>query len=207
MKLLFSILIIALLAGWSYGQQAPNGTDIQVRLLVHVQRFPDKGNIGFAGWAVIPDLTRVKPTRALFVGGVVFRDAKKQKWIEFMGGAFVDTKGKVDPVLDIRVTDNSRKKLSLYGEVLHAAKAHRTIISGTATTPLPLSGSKFSKRFGLRAGGEFEAISDRAGSRGAFGPRLGGIVPGTNRKVSWASAYLFGANQQNAWRTYVVLNL
>lgn len=201
--ILFTVLIVGLLAGLSFGQQAVDGTDTQARLLVHVQRFPEKRNIGFAGWAIVPDMTR-RPLRGLFIAGVIFRDAKKQKWVEVMGGAFIDTKGHVDPVIDVRAADNSRKKLSLNGEVLYATKARRTLANGSATTPL---GGESGKKFGLRVGGEAEVFFDRAGQRGAFGPRISVVVPRTQRKLSVVTSYLFGVNQQNVWRTYVILNL
>ena len=203
MQRILLVFAITVLACASTHAQAPApGTDPQVRVLNHIQRFEPDKKIGWAFWGVSPNVLKTDPLRGFLVGGVAFRNQEKKCWIEFMGGAFVDTKGFIDPVVDVRFADNSRKHFGWTAEVLRAFRAKRTFLITTATTPLP-----FAKQLKLRAGVESDASFDPAGRHVGFGPRVSIVVPGTSGKLTMATSYQKGLlHQRSVWRTYFLVN-
>ena len=125
MRQALTILAILLSASIAHAQD----TDIQVRLLIHEQ-WVSKSGFGIGAWQNVPDFTRAGPLRALLVAGPAYKT--KGLWIEVMGGGFVDTVGKFDPVLNIRSVAKIGR-FSMFNEVLYATEARTLLIDPNLT--------------------------------------------------------------------------
>lgn len=201
MKSLICLLVAsaALLGVEPLAGQAVN--DFQVRTLAHVQLVPKGRGLGFAGWGVVPDITQTRSLRGLFVGGILYRG--NGRWVEVMGGGLA-SRSSVDPILDVRVSEQSLGKIHGFAAVQHAFKARRLVAQPIVTTPFTIG----QVRVGI--GGEADIVLALGRLSTARGPRVEIQVPLCKKickSASFALAHLFRSDGVRIVRTYFLLNL
>ena len=152
-KMLVVLLLLAPTVVW--GQ---NG-DFQPRLNIHEQ-WISKSDFGIGAWQNVPDFTREGPFRALFVAGPAYKT--KGFWVEVMGGGFLDTEGRFDPVLNVRsVTKFGR--FNLFNEALYATEARTLLLDPNLT---------FQVKGPFWIGLESDLLFKRGRNNLGFGPRV-----------------------------------
>ncbi len=186
----FSLLIVlstSLVFGQSKGR-----ADYQFRLLMHKQ------TENFGGWWVFPDMTADSNTfRSLAVAGPLFK--WDDGWIETMGGVLVHQDGLVEPLANIRVSEDLISKLNVFADVEYFFRNPR--LYWWLGVSMPIKIGKLNTRIGIES--ENVTFKGRQDSLG-IGPSFSVQLPFC-RKATLVTAYEF-RNDGDFLRHYLVFN-
>jgi len=217
LAVLTCLVVFALGAGGAMADDV----DYQLRIMVHrlapVQpvvgdKENKKSGSGFAGWAIVPDVT-ARPARGLLVAGRGWRDQKggdkknpptHVRWVEVMGGSYFSKNG-FEPMLNARSFAKNPRG-DVYAETLYNFRTRRLLVSGSVTTPVPfLSKLRIGAETDLLAGGN-EKVKDRKPSFG-IGPRVVVPVPFTHGRVALTTGFQLRTRGQPPFiRSYLTIN-
>ncbi len=190
-------LVVLLRPSVALGQDE-GGTDYQFRLLLHKHAIGDGSKFGLAGWWVVPDMTAEDNTfRSLVVGGLLYK--QETRWVEFMGGGLVHQDGFVDPLINVRISERSFERVTIFADLEYFFRRERFYWWLGADTPIEIG--KFKARIGIES--ENISFQNKPDSLG-IGPRLIFPLP-FYKKATLITAYEF-RNDRNFLRHYLVIN-
>lgn len=176
-------------------------TEYQARVLAHVQYTRPENSIGFAGWLILPNILNTDPFRTNSMAGVIVRG--EQRWMETMAGLRIDSKGKTETTIDIRVLDQSVPWLDIFAEVEYSFTSRQWYFSPIITTTLA------SQPIGIKAGGEFDLFLHPQHTTVYYGPRISlhfPVAESVVQNVMFATAFRFQVNGEPVIRQYLLLN-
>ncbi|MCI0724148.1 MAG: hypothetical protein L0338_35090 [Acidobacteria bacterium] len=197
------MLIVALLTPALISAQA-GSIEYQGRILAHLQHVPnsDKNKrIGIAAWAILPNVVRSDPFRALVLGGLLFKSEKR--WIEFMAGGLMTSDGTHALELNVRTLDKSLKRAEIFLETEYLFRDRKLTIFPNATTSVRIKG------ISLKVGIEADLAFAPKGNVFIVGPRVALPLPICRRVCKSAfltTAYRFPTEGRKTLRQYLVLN-
>lgn len=171
--------------------------DYQLHFLMHRQTTIHR-NIGFAGWAIMPDVT-VRPRRILVLGGILLKN--NRGWLEMMGGRLINAPNGNEAILDARASVRLMRSLNFSGGLSYSFRDQRIIFLQNINVPFSING------FRMSAGVESDVLfpKGRLATYG-IGPRLTIQLPPW-RRASVTNAYQFRRQRESIFRTYVFVNL
>lgn len=196
-----SFFLLAVVFAPIIGHAQSSEVDYQFRPLVHGQYVISmKSGIGVGFWGALSDTTRADPFKRWAAAGLLVK--REKRWLEVMAGAGRFYKdATISPVIDVRFSDTSTKRVRFFGEVFYPTR--KVLFVSAVTTPLVKQ-----ERFLLEAGGEAD-IWVGLGTKGVDpkttkssyggGPRIAVLLW---KKVSISVAYHFSTK---ILRNYLVV--
>jgi hypothetical protein len=135
------------------------------------------------------------------MAGVIARG--EERWVELMAGSRLDSYGRTDKTIDVRVLDNSVRWLDVFAELEYSFTTRQWYFSPILTTTLT------SGHFGIKAGAEFDLFLHPQRTTTYYGPRVSLHFPVSEsivKNVIFATAFRFQVDGEPVVRQYLLVN-